>query len=78
MNKIITYAKKTMLAIKNPYGSVVRVFPNALNAFENSENVLFLGVKDHSSIPHKLVHLLESNNMILHTIDSCFVGRTSH
>lgn len=74
MNKIITYAKKTMLAIKNPYGSVVRVFPNALNAFENSENVLFLGVKDHSSIPHKLVHLLESNNMILHTIDSCSLG----
>ena len=74
MYKVIAYAKKTMLALKNPYGSVLRVFPNAINAFEKSENVLLLGVKDHSSIPHKLVHLLESNNMVLHTIDSCSLG----
>ena len=46
MRKEILYAKKTFLAMKNPYNSITKVFPLAINSFEKNSDTKYLGVKD--------------------------------
>lgn len=69
MKKVIDYAKKTFLAFKDPYNSIYKVYPLAINRFEDNPNIKYLGVKNVSSIPLSLIEKLESSNYVLHTID---------
>ena len=74
MRKEILYAKKTFLAMKNPYNSITKVFPLAINSFEKNSDTKYLGVKDVPTIPLSLVHKLEANHYVLHTLDKSSRG----
>lgn len=74
---IIEYAKKTFLAMKNPYGSVERVYQSAIDSFykENDYPVKYAGVKNTNVIPASLIKNLEQNgNYVLHTLDKMAIG----
>lgn len=75
-NPIIHAAKKSFIALKNPYQSVVKVFPEALNHFEKENaNYHYIGVKNKKHIPHSLLNKLTKNgNYLLHTLDAYSLG----
>lgn len=72
---IIQAAKKSFLAMKDPYNSVERVFPGVLDFFKNGTDYFYVGVKDKPQIPLALVdQLWENGNYLLHTIDKASIG----
>lgn len=72
---ITDYAKKTFLALENPYGTVEKVFPLAINSQRGEKAAAYIGVKDHKSIPVSLIKKLEADGeYVLHTLDSCSLG----
>ncbi|MDD2993151.1 MAG: hypothetical protein PHG73_06360, partial [Pygmaiobacter sp.] len=74
--RIITYAKKTFVALKNPCHSVEKVFPEALDAFAEvgEENVRFVGAKNRVEVPHSLLQKLRQVGYRLHTLDAASAG----
>ena len=66
---VICNAKKTFLAMKNPYESVEKLFPLAINSFKNSDKVTYFGVKNVGTIPFAIIKKLESKGYTLHTLD---------
>jgi len=75
-NLVIKAAKKSFIALKNPYHSVVKVFPEILNQFENDyANYHYIGIKNKNHIPRSLLETLERNgNYLLHTLDAYSLG----
>lgn len=69
MSRIREYARKTLLAMKDPEGSVGEVFPNALDSIEETNDCQYLGVKNVRQIPPALVQELEQKGFVLHTLD---------
>lgn len=70
------YAKKTFVAMKNPYNSVIRTFPNVINKVNEENESYYLGVKNIEKIPFPFLNRLEELNIYLHTIDKAsFSGR---
>ncbi|GEN50335.1 amidase family protein [Alkalibacterium pelagium] len=69
-------AKQTFLAFENPYKSINKVFPTAIDKIAD-EPFYYLGVKNRPEIPNELIHSLEkSGNYALHTLDNyAFGGR---
>lgn len=75
MNQVIDAANKTFIAMKNPYGSVTRVFPQALEQFRDGNPHRYIGVKDKVQVPRTLIEKLQQkSNYILHTIDQASIG----
>ena len=73
--KICQYAKRTFLAMQNPYGSVKKVFPLAIDSVIETEDVIYVGIKDHKAIPTSLIKKLEEEGTyVLHTIDKSSAG----
>ena len=73
---VIDNAKKTFLAMNNPYGSVEKVFPLAINSFNDSDEVIYFGVKNVGTIPFSIINKLENKGWALHTLDkSSHFGR---
>ncbi|MCU6747018.1 amidase family protein [Faecalicatena acetigenes] len=71
---VIGAAKKTFLAIQNPYKTVEKVFPLAINAYQTGVPA-YIGVKDHKSIPLHLIKTLEdTGKYALHTLDCNSLG----
>lgn len=74
MRRAIRLAQQTFLALKNPYGSVEKVYPQAIHALERREEVHYLGVKDAAPIPVRLLRTLREEGFELHTLDRCSVN----
>ncbi len=73
--KISYYAKKTFLAMLNPYGSVSKVFPLAINKCVDVNDVVYTGIKDNKTIPTSLFNKLKENGKYeLHTLDKSALG----
>jgi hypothetical protein len=75
--RIAMYAKKTFMALRNPYGSVERVFVQAFDVFGTGADrpYRYMGIKDLFQIPHDLVAALEEKGSYrLHTLDRCSDG----
>lgn len=67
-------SKKTFLALKNPYRTVVNVYPQVIDKV-NSDDFSYIGVKDRPEIPKSLIDLFESTkNYGLHTVDAYSLG----
>ena len=65
-------AKKTFVALLNPYGTVKRVFPSVID--RAGEDGLYLGVKDAPQISSEFVKGLERAGAYVHTIDKKALG----
>lgn len=74
MNRVIKYAQQTFLAIKNPYESVEKVFPQAIYKTEVFEETHYVGVKNVSQIPKSILKKLNSYGYVLHTLDKASVN----
>ena len=74
MRDVIFHAKMTMAAWKNPYGSVERVFPLAIDGFAQGKTARYLGIKNVASIPEEIVFRLEKAGYALHTLDKAAYG----
>ena len=74
--QIITYARKTFIALKNPCRSVEKVFPEALDAFasETAQKVRFVGAKNRVEVPSNLLQKLRRAGYQLHTLDAASAG----
>lgn len=70
---IISSAKKTFVAQKNPYQSVAKVFMKAIDEIYNTKQQ-YLGVKDVKQIPKSLIVKLSENGYIKHTLDTHALG----
>lgn len=72
------YAKKTFLALINPYNTVIRTFPTAIDEVTKNINKFnycyYLGVKNTKQIPKSLIDLLSNNGFVKHTIDAHSLG----
>lgn len=62
------YAKKTFVALLNPYHTVVRVFPSVID-YAGREGCAYLGVKDSRVISPDIIGKLEKADIFLHTYD---------
>ena len=51
MNEIIKHAQQTFLAMKDPYHSVERVYPQAIHALEKHDDIHYIGMKNAVQIP---------------------------
>ena len=73
---VIRAAKKTFIAFKNPYGSVEKVYPNIIEAYDNSGKnpVYYVGVKNTSLISPGFIHGLRAGGFYLHTLDKASVS----
>ncbi|WP_277631165.1 amidase family protein [Atopococcus tabaci] len=75
MNSIILSAKKSFLAMKNPYDSVERVFPMAIDELTAHKEVFYTGVKNVPQIPASLLKKLKQNGQyVVHTLDKAAIG----
>lgn len=74
MNRIIRHAQQTFLAMKNPYESVEKVYPQAIHAVENFDEVHYVGMKNVPQIPAELVQKLKKYGYEPHTLDRCSVN----
>lgn len=74
-NSIKNAAKKSFIAFKNPYHSVIKVFPEIIDEVKEGEENFYIGVKDVPQIPNKLLsHLKTQENYFLHTLDAYAIG----
>ncbi|MCI9147885.1 MAG: hypothetical protein HFG73_06415 [Hungatella sp.] len=74
MRRVVRLAMQTFLALKDPYGSVEKVYPQAIRAAERFEKVRYLGVKHAAPIPAGLLRTLRKMGYELHTLDRCSVN----
>ncbi len=76
--KIETYAKRSFLALKNPYGSVAAVYPGIIDraAAVQAQHgaAYYMGVKDTPMIPDRLIRRLEEKGFLFHTRDHMALG----
>lgn len=69
-----TKAKQSFLAFKNPYSSVDKVFPDAIDKI-NKEPFSYIGVKNRPEIPSDFIKDLEETGYYaLHTLDVSSIG----
>ncbi|UJF15293.1 hypothetical protein LZ578_09995 [Jeotgalibaca sp. MA1X17-3] len=68
----INVANQTFIAMKNPYESVEKVYPRALEKY--SVGSRYMGVKNKVQIPRHLIEQLETFGYILHTLDKASMG----
>ena len=71
---ILLHAKMTMAAEKNPYGSVEKVFPLAINSYVREGGRGYLGIKNVSAIPAEAVERLKRAVYALHTLGRASFG----
>lgn len=63
-------AKQSFIAIKNPYGSVIRVFPQILDQLSQDKRAYYVGIKDTETLNQQSIKVLtQSGEFLLHTID---------
>lgn len=74
MKSIIQNAKKTFLALQNPYNTVEKVFPLAIEKSQEGLFYGFVGAKNHASISPNVIEKLEQNGYVLHTLDKMALG----
>lgn len=78
MEKLENYAKKTFLAIKNPYHTVIKVNPCIIDQAallgEEHGSVWYTGVKGTQVIPGELKRRLSENGFLIHTTDQMALG----
>ncbi|MEY8352144.1 amidase family protein [Lachnospiraceae bacterium 54-53] len=78
MDKLEDYARKTFLALKNPYHTVIKVNPGiidqAASILESSGYVRYTGVKDTPAVPEELKRRLNENGFLIHTADKMALG----
>lgn len=78
MEKIETYAKKTFLALKNPYHTVIRVKPGVIDQvasfLENQGAVWYTGIKNTKAISAEIKERLKENGFLIHTTDKMALG----
>lgn len=74
MNQIIRHAQQTFLAMKDPYHSVEKVYPQAIHAVEECEDIHYVGIKNVVQIPLSLIRKLKKHGYELHTIDRCSIN----
>ncbi|MEG0255558.1 amidase family protein [Vagococcus sp.] len=66
--RVQNYAKKTFLAIDNPYRSVKKVYPNSIDHITETTGY-YMGVKEVKSISAKFIAELEEQGYVYHTVD---------
>jgi len=71
---IIQAAKKTFIALKNPYGSVEKVYPNIISAYQTQDQVYYTGIKNCAQIPPAFVQELRTKGFYMHTLDKASVA----
>ena len=78
MEKIEHYAKKTFLALKDPYHTVITVKPGiidrAASFLENQGEVWYTGIKNTDAISAELKERLEERGFLIHTTDQMALG----
>ncbi|WP_312443473.1 amidase family protein [Lacrimispora sp.] len=78
MEKLETYAKKTFLALKNPYCTVNQVYPRIIDlvapSLEKHGFAWYIGIKDTPVIPEKLKERLNESGFLFHTADKMALG----
>ncbi|HCD44139.1 MAG TPA: hypothetical protein DEQ64_10455, partial [Lachnoclostridium sp.] len=78
MEKLETYAKKTFLALKNPYCTVNQVYPRIIDlvapSLEKHGFAWYTGIKDTPVIPEKLKERLNESGFLFHTADKMALG----
>jgi len=78
MEKLETYAKKTFLALKNPYCTVNQVNPSVIDlvapSLENHGFAWYTGIKDTPVIPDQLKERLNESGFLIHTADKMALG----
>ena len=76
--KIEQYAKKTFLALKNPFNTVVRVNPLIIDKVEQSlkdnDYAYYVGTKNTNVIPDSLLENIENKGFLFHTKDVMAYG----
>lgn len=76
--QIAEFAKKTFLALQNPYQSVCEVHPMILDRvverLANNNIVYYMGVKHTPSITMEFIHQMERQGFLFHTIDKMAYG----
>ncbi len=76
--KVETYAKRSFLALKNPYGTVSAVYPGIIDraaaARAQQETAYYMGVKDTPMIPEGLIGKLGEHGFLHHTRDLMSLG----
>lgn len=73
-DKTVDLAKKTFLAMSNPYGSVQEVFPNAIDESLQEQNPRYVGVKNQNVYSEEFLLNLRKAGFILHTVDKMAMG----
>ncbi|MEG0550837.1 MAG: amidase family protein, partial [Vagococcus sp.] len=68
VKRVQNYAKKTFLAIDNPYRSVKKVYPNSIDHITETTGY-YMGVKEVKSISAKFIAELEEQGYVYHTVD---------
>ena len=71
---IIQAAQKTFIALKNPYGSVEKVYPNIIEAYQRSNNLHYMGVKNCNLISLAFISSLRPKGFYLHTLDKASIA----
>lgn len=75
-HSVIDAAKKSFLALKNPYHSVVKSFPEIISHFDKAPaEYHYMGIKNKKHIPCSLLNTLKENGKyLLHTVDAYSLG----
>lgn len=72
------YAKKTFLALLNPFGTVVHTYPGIIDKVKPSVEkfgyAYYMGSKQTSMIPDSLIKRMEGNGFLRHTVDRMSYG----
>lgn len=78
MEKIERYAKKTFLALKDPYHTVITVKPGIIDRvstfLESQGAAWYTGIKNTDAIPAELKERLEKSGFLIHTTDQMALG----
>ncbi len=78
MERLETYAKKTFLALKNPYCTVNQVNPRVIDLVAPAQKkhgfAWYTGIKDTPVIPGKLKERLNDYGFLFHTADKMAFG----
>lgn len=72
--QIIKSAQKSFIGLKNPYGSVEKVYPNIIKAHATQDVVYYVGVKNSGLISPELIKDLCQSGFYLHTIDKASIA----
>ncbi|MGL4696599.1 amidase family protein [Enterococcus larvae] len=67
-------AKKSFIALKNPYASVEKVYPMIIEQFQKENPVYYVGVKNRSQISQSFIKSLEAVGIYLHTLDKASIA----